>query len=91
MLSGISTMKTTVKSNSNIRAHDIVWGRGSSFNLGTIHGCNFGCERYKTPDNKWKFIINRRDGGPWYVHYDKKEYDTATELEYAIAEWVRDN
>lgn len=84
--------KITVRSNTNVRAIDVKWGKGSAFNLASdIYGSGYGAERYKSMSNKWKFMITSHKGGPWYQHYDSREFDDVGEMNAAIAEWIRAN
>ena len=65
----------------------IKWGTGSAFNvnIGTIG--RWGAERYRSMDNKWKFIITSTTG-PRYQHFDNREFGTKEEMDIAIMEWI---
>lgn len=77
----------------------VTWGKGSSFNLSeSIGDTHWGAERYRTMENKWKFLVTNHSGkGVWYDYYDGGEYETVEELNLAIAdviewkEWKRLN
>ena len=69
----------------------IKWGKGSSFNvnIGEVNG--WGAERYRTLDNRWKFIITKASAGPWYQYFDDREFENKEELDDAILEWMWNN
>ena len=69
---------------------EVVWGKGSSFNVcDSVGGGNWGAERYRTMDNKWKYILTNHSGtGIWYDHYGMGEFDTVEELNLAIINTV---
>ena len=75
---------------STMSDRSIKWGKGSSFNIniGQING--WGAERYRTTENKWKFLITK-NSGEWYQHFDDREFDTKEELDEAILEWMWSN
>lgn len=81
------------------RVMKVTWGKGSSFNLSELIGdTSWGAERYRTMENKWKFLVTNHSGkGVWYDYYDGGEYDTVEDLNLAIAdviewkEWKRLN
>ena len=76
--------------NSKYTDGQVVWGKGSSFNVcDSVGGGNWGAERYKTMDGKWKFLITNHTGtGVWYDCHEMGEYDTVVELNQAIVNAV---
>ena len=68
----------------------VLCGKGSSFNVcDSVGGTNWGAERYKTMDGKWKYILTNHSGtGTWYDHYGMGEFETVIELNEAIVNTV---
>ena len=84
--------KISVSSNTNVRAIDVRWLKGSAFNFSAhnIGGSRFHAERWRSMDNKWKFMIHQYPG-EYCAHIDDREFETIGDMNAAIAEWIRDH
>jgi hypothetical protein len=84
--------KTIVRSNTNVRAIDVKWLKGSTFNFSAhnIGYSDYHAERWRAPSGKWKFMIHAPKG-PVPRYYDGREFETVGDMNAAIAEWIRAN
>ena len=64
---------------------EVIWDRQACESVG---GTQWGAERWKTQEGKWKFVLTKRGPGVWYDHYGMGEYDTVIELNRAIVDAV---
>jgi hypothetical protein len=65
----------------------IHWGKGSAFNLGRIPGSEIRVERVKDQDMKFYFLLS--DNQYTYLYCDDKRYDTLSEMEDGVFEWLK--
>jgi hypothetical protein len=70
---------------------EIVWGKGSAFNLGRVKDnpfcSDYRLERYKNDKDKWKYFISNSQ--VYCLYDDKEEYDTLNQLDEAAIGWLR--
>lgn len=70
---------------------DVIWGRGSSFNLGRVEGTAYRIERSNLgtkEDPKWQMLLS--DNEQTYLHVDDRVFKTRDELEEAAIRWLVD-
>ena len=65
----------------------ISWGKGSSFNFGTMPEYNVRLERSKGPDG-WSFLVS--DNKITYLHVDNRTFNTKEELDCCIISWLKE-
>lgn len=68
---------------------DIIWGKGSSFNMGRVGDIGVRIERFNVgskTDPKWKFLL--ADDATTYFHTDDREFPVVEELEDAAVQWL---
>ena len=68
---------------------DIIWGKGSSFNLGRVEGTEYRIERSNIgtkKDPKWQLLLS--DDQETYLHVDSRIFVTRDELEDAAIRWL---
>lgn len=70
---------------------EIIWGKGSSFNLGRVGDTGVRVERYNIgtkKDPQWQFLL--ADEEETYMHVDSRVFKTRDELEEAAIRWLID-
>ena len=71
---------------------EIIWGKGSSFNLGRVGDTEFRVERSNLGTRekpKWQMLLS--DSENTYLHVDGRTFDTRDELEAAAIQWLVDS
>ncbi len=71
---------------------NIIWGRGSSFNLGRVGDTEFRVERSNSgtkEEPKWQMLLS--DKQETYLHVDDRTFTTKEELEEAAIQWLVDS
>ena len=71
---------------------NVIWGRGSSFNLGRLEGTEFRIERSNLGTKEkpeWQMLLS--DKQETYLHVDDRTFTTKEELEEAAIQWLVDS
>ena len=71
---------------------EIIWGKGSSFNMGRVGDTEFRVERSNVGTRekpKWQMLLS--DSEHTYLHVDGRTFETRDELEVAAIQWLVDS